>query len=48
MLNHNNPSGQTRGSTIIHFDTLDDGIEMTGQRLHNLVIERELHTILHY
>lgn len=45
ILNHNNPSGQMRGSTIIHFDTLDAGIEMTGQTLHNLVIERELHTI---
>lgn len=42
---HNNPSGQMRGNEIIHFDTLDQGIEATGATLHNLVVERQLTTV---
>lgn len=42
---HNNPSGQMTGSSILHFDSLDKGIEATGRTLHNLIIERKLQTV---
>lgn len=45
LLEHNNPSGQMRGNQIIHFDSLEDGLEMTGQTLNNLWNERGLNTI---
>lgn len=45
ILEANNPSGQMQGSTIIHYPTLDAGIEATGATLHNLVIERKLDTV---
>lgn len=42
---HNNPSGQMSSSVIIHYATLDEGIEATGRTLKNLIIERELQTV---
>lgn len=42
---HNNPSGQMSSSGVIHFDTLDQGIEATGATLKNLVVERQLTTV---
>ena len=45
VMNHNNPSGQMIGSTIIHFDTLEEGLDMTGKTLNNLWNERGLNTI---
>jgi hypothetical protein len=45
VMEHNNPSGQMRGSTIIHFNTLEEGLDMTGQTLNNLWNERGLNTI---
>lgn len=45
IIQHNNPSGQMDGNTIIHFDTLDAGIEMTGRTLNNLVVKNKLDTI---
>ncbi|MEB5953126.1 peptidoglycan DD-metalloendopeptidase family protein [Enterococcus innesii] len=45
LLEHNNPSGQMRGNQIIHFDSLEDGLEMTGQTLYNLWNESGLNTI---
>ncbi|MGM0208467.1 hypothetical protein IGI96_002987 [Enterococcus sp. DIV0421] len=45
VINHNNPSGQMKGSTIIHFATLEEGLDMTGQTLNNLWNERGLNTI---
>lgn len=45
VLYHNNPSGQMRGGTIIHFNTLEEGLDMTGQTINNLWNERGLNTI---
>ncbi|WP_440911991.1 peptidoglycan DD-metalloendopeptidase family protein [Enterococcus innesii] len=45
LLEHNNPSGQMRGNQILHFESLEDGLEMTGQTLNNLWNERGLNTI---
>lgn len=45
VVDHNNPSGQMIGSTIIHFNTLEEGLDMTGQTLNNLWNERGLNSI---
>ncbi|MGT9074388.1 CHAP domain-containing protein [Enterococcus faecalis] len=45
LIEHNNPSGQMIGSTILHFNTLDEGLDMTGKTLNNLINERGLKTI---
>lgn len=45
IMNYNNPSGQMSSSGLIHFDTLEDGLEMTGRTLNNLINERGLQTI---
>lgn len=42
---HNNPSGQMTSSGIIHYNTLDEGIEATGRTLKNLIVARNLHTV---
>lgn len=42
---HNNPSGQMDSSGIIHYATLDEGIEATGRTLKNLIIEQKLQTV---
>lgn len=42
---YNNPSGQMTSSGIIHYPSLDKGIEATGETLHNLVVERGLNTL---
>lgn len=41
----NNPSGQMNSQGVIHYETLDKGIEATGKTLRNLVVERKLDTI---
>lgn len=46
IMNYNNPSGQMSSSGLIHFETLEDGLEMTGRTLNNLINERGLHTIV--
>lgn len=45
IINYNNPSGQMSSSGLIHFETLEDGLEMTGRTLNNLINERGLQTI---
>ncbi|WEY90741.1 NlpC/P60 family protein (plasmid) [Bacillus subtilis] len=45
IVEHNNPAGLMRGSTIIHYPTLDDGLKAQGRTLHNLIIGRGLTTI---
>lgn len=45
IKNDNNPSGQMNAGGIIHYNSLDEGIEATGKTLHNLVIEQKLDTI---
>ncbi|MCJ8223716.1 NlpC/P60 family protein [Bacillus sonorensis] len=45
IIEHNNPAGLMRGSTIIHYPTLDDGLRAQGRTLHNLIIGRGLTTI---
>lgn len=42
----NNPSGQMTSEGLIHFDTLEEGLEMTGRTLNNLVNERGLNTLV--
>ncbi|MFD1902816.1 peptidoglycan amidohydrolase family protein [Enterococcus termitis] len=42
---HNNPSGQMTSEGLIHYSTLDEGIEATGRTLKNLIVERKLHTV---
>lgn len=41
----NNPSGQMTSEGLIHFDTLEQGLDMTGRTLDNLVNERGLNTL---
>lgn len=45
IMEHNNPSGQMTSSGLIHYNSLDEGIEATGKTLHNLIIERKLQTV---
>lgn len=45
IITHNNPSGQMTSAGLIHYKTLDEGIEATGRTLHNLIIERKLQTV---
>ncbi|KRM07539.1 cell wall-associated hydrolase [Liquorilactobacillus ghanensis DSM 18630] len=45
IKNDNNPSGQMVGSKILHYDTLEQGIDATGKTLHNLVVTRKLNTV---
>lgn len=45
VLVHNNPSGQMGANGLIHFSTLEEGLDMTGQTLNNLWNERQLNTI---
>lgn len=45
IVYHNNPSGLMSSSGLMHFDTLDEGIEVTGNTLHNLIVERKLDTV---
>lgn len=45
VMVHNNPSGQMIGSEIIHFDTLEEGLDMTGKTINNLWNERGLNTL---
>ena len=42
---HNNPSGQMSSSGIIHYNSLDEGIEATGRTLQNLIVKRKLQTV---
>lgn len=43
---HNNPSGQMiPGGGLMHFESLLEGLEMTGKTLNNLINERQLDTI---
>lgn len=41
----NNPSGQMRGSHVMHFSSLEKGIDVTVETLHNLVVVRGLSTL---
>ncbi|OQO88254.1 hypothetical protein BH739_04660 [Enterococcus casseliflavus] len=41
----NNPAGLMTSSGLMSFKTLDEGIEATGRTLHNLIVDRELHTV---
>jgi cell wall-associated NlpC family hydrolase len=45
IKNDNNPSGQMVGSQILHYDTLEQGIDATGKTLHKLVVTRKLNTV---
>jgi Surface antigen len=45
IKDYNNPSGQMSGNQLIRFPTLAEGIAVTGNTLHNLVVERDLKTI---
>ena len=45
VLQHNNPSGQMTSGGLIHFNTLAEGLDMTGQTINNLWNERGLNTI---
>lgn len=45
VMLHNNPSGQMIGSEIIHFDSLEEGLDMTGKTINNLWNERGLNTL---
>lgn len=42
---HNNPSGQMSAGGLIHYNSLDEGIEATGRTLKNLIVERKLQTV---
>lgn len=41
----NNPSGQMTGSHVIHYSSLEEGIDATGATLHNLVVKGGLNTL---
>lgn len=45
VLEYNNPSGQMGSNGLIKFDTLEEGLQMTGRTLDNLMNERGLDTI---
>lgn len=45
VRDYNNPSGQMTSGGLIKFPTLEEGLEMTGRTLDNLMNERQLNTI---
>lgn len=45
VVNYNNPSGQMTSEGLIHFGSLEEGLELTGKTLNNLVNERGLSTV---
>ncbi|WP_081385912.1 NlpC/P60 family protein [Bacillus safensis] len=45
IIEHNNPAGLMSSSGIIHYPTLDEGLQAQGRTLHNLIIKRGLTSI---
>lgn len=45
LIEKNNPAGLMSEDRLIHYPSLDEGIEATGRTLKNLIVERELTTL---